>query len=56
MQSARQIKIIHPKKKKKKKKTNKNKNKKCEMGRDIDNKLELLSKSYENFKVILLSN
>ena len=53
MQSARQIKIIHPKKKKK---TNKNKNKKCEMGRDIDNKLEMLSKSYENFKVILLSN
>ena len=42
MQSARQIKIIHPK----------TKDKKCEMGRDIDNKLEHLSKSYENFKVI----
>ena len=46
MQSARSIKIIHPKKKQK------TKNKKCEMGRDIDNKLEHLSKSYENFKVI----
>ena len=48
MQFARQIKIIHPKKKKNKK----NKNKKREMGNDIDNKLEHLSKSYENFKVI----
>ena len=47
MQFARQIKIIHPKIKNKK-----NKNKKREMGNDIDNKLEHLSKSYENFKVI----
>ena len=54
MQFARQIKIIHPKKKQKKKQKNKNKNKnkKGKMGRDIDNKLEHLSKSYENFKVI----
>ena len=35
-----------------KKKNKKNKNKKREMGNDIDNKLEHLSKSYENFKVI----
>ena len=44
MQSATQIKIIHPK--------IKNKIKRGEMGRDIYNKFEHPDKSYENFKVI----
>ena len=32
------------------------KKEKCEMGKDIDNKFEHPGKSYENFKVIWLSN
>ena len=38
------------------KKKKKKKKEKCEMGKDKDNKFEHPGKSYENFKVIWLSN